>query len=49
MSRGYDGFEIDDFRESSWSESRDVGRTSSSSWEVWEKLQDIRREEERAD
>jgi hypothetical protein len=49
MSRGYDGFEIDDFRESSWSESRDVGRTSPLSWEVWEKLQGIRREEERAD
>lgn len=49
MSRGFDGFEIDDFRESSQDESRDVDRTSSSSWEAREKLQDIRREEERAD
>ena len=49
MSRGFDGFEIDDFRESSWGKSRDFGRTSSSPWEVWERLQDIRRKEEQAD
>ena len=32
MSRGFDGFEIDDFRDSGSDSGRDVGRSSSSDW-----------------
>lgn len=32
MTRGFDGFEIDDFRDSGFDSGRDVGRGSSSSW-----------------
>jgi hypothetical protein len=49
MSRGFDSFEIDDFRGSDPSSGRDVGRSSSSSLKTWIELQNIHREEERAD
>ncbi|MGH7743829.1 MAG: hypothetical protein ACREQ5_03285 [Candidatus Dormibacteria bacterium] len=49
MSRGFDGFEIDDFRDSDFSSGRDVGRSSSSDWNTRTKLQDIHREEGRTD
>jgi hypothetical protein len=49
MSRGFDGFEIDDFRDSEFGSGRDVGRNSSSHGSAREKLQDIHRKEERAD
>ncbi len=47
MSRGFDGFEIDDFRGSDSGSEREVGRNSSSSWDKWKELQNIYREEER--
>lgn len=49
MSRGFDGFEIDDFRDSGFESGRDVGRGSSSDWNVRTKLQDIHLKEDRAD
>src|SRR6267143_4853635 len=49
MSRGFDGFEIDDFRGSDSGSGRDTGRSSSSSWNKWKELQGIYREEERTD
>jgi len=49
MARGFDGFEIDDFRESGFDSGRDVGRGSSSSWTDSNSLYYIHREEERAD
>ena len=49
MSRGFDGFEIDDFRDSDFGSARDVGRGSFSDWNARTKLQDIHRKEERAD
>lgn len=49
MSRGFDGFEIDDFRDSDFGPGRDVGRGSSSNWNARTKLQDIHRKEDRAD
>ncbi|MHB8753645.1 MAG: hypothetical protein ACYC92_01615 [Candidatus Acidiferrales bacterium] len=49
MSRGFDGFEIDDFRDSDFGFGRDVGRGSSSEWSTRTKLQDIHRKEDRAD
>lgn len=49
MSRGFDGFEIDDFRDSGFESGRDVGRGSSSDWNARTKLQDIHRKEDRAD
>lgn len=47
MSRGFDGFEIDDFRDSG--PGRDVSRGSSSDWNARTKLQDIHRKEDQAD
>jgi hypothetical protein len=49
MSRGFDGFEIDDFRESTFDAGRDVSRGSPSSCETWKELQNIHRQEDRAD
>lgn len=49
MSRGFDGFEIDDFRDSDFGTERDVGRGSSSDWNARTKLQDIHRKEHQAD
>jgi len=49
MSRGFDGFEIDDFRDSSLDSGRDVGRTSSATWNATRTLDQIHRVEERAD
>ncbi|MGB8836398.1 MAG: hypothetical protein WCC67_06615 [Candidatus Acidiferrales bacterium] len=49
MSRGFDGFEIDDFRDSDFGSGRDVGRCSSSDWNARTNLHNIHREEDRAD
>ncbi len=49
MSRGFDGFEIDDFRDSDIGSGRDVGRGSSSDWNARINLHNIHREEDRAD
>lgn len=49
MSRGFDGFEIDDFRDSGSDSGRDVGRSSSSDWNARTNLHNIHREEDRAD
>ena len=49
MSRGFDGFELDDFRDSTSEQGRDLGRASSSGGNECEKLLNIRRQEERAD
>jgi len=49
MARGFDGFEIDDFRDSGFDSGRDVGRGSSSSWNDPNSLYYIHREEDRAD
>jgi hypothetical protein len=49
MSRGFDGFEIDDFRDSDSGSGRDVGRGSSSDWNARTNLHSIHREEDRAD
>ena len=49
MSRGFDGFEIDDFRDSGSDSGRDVGRSSSSDWNTRARLHNIHREEDRAD
>jgi len=49
MSRGFDGFEIDDFRDSDFGSGRGVGRGSSSDWNARTKLQDIHGKEDRAD
>lgn len=49
MSRGFDGFEIDDFRDSDFGSARDPGRGSSSDWNARTKLQDIHRKEHQAD
>ena len=49
MSRGLDGFEIDDFRNSDFGAGRDVGRNSSSDWNARTNLGNIHREEDRAD
>ncbi|HKW87879.1 MAG TPA: hypothetical protein VJN21_03895 [Candidatus Acidoferrales bacterium] len=49
MTRGFDGFEIDDFRDSGFDSGRDVGRGSSSSWNDPNRLYYIHREEDRAD
>ncbi len=49
MSRGFDGFEIDDFRGSNSDSGREIGRSSSSEWSKWTELHSIHREEERAD
>ncbi len=49
MSRGFDGFDIDDFRGSDFGPDRDVSRSPSSDWNKWTELHNIHREEERAD
>jgi hypothetical protein len=49
MARGFDGFEIDDFRDSGFDSGRDVDRGSSSSWNDANGLYYIHREEEKAD
>jgi hypothetical protein len=49
MSRGFDGFEIDDFRGSDLGQDRAVSRSPSSDWSKWTELHNIHREEERAD
>jgi hypothetical protein len=49
MSRGFDGFEIDDFRDPSFDSGRDVGRSSSSDWNARTRLHNVHREEDRAD
>jgi hypothetical protein len=49
MSRSFDGFEIDDFRDSGSDSGRDVGRSSSSDWNARTNLHNIHREEDRAD
>ena len=49
MSRGFDGFEIDDFRDSDFGSGRDVSRSSSSDWNARTNLHNIHREEDRAD
>src|SRR5229473_3437488 len=49
MSRGIDGFEIDDFRGSDFGPDREVSRSPSSDWSKWTELHNIHREEERAD
>jgi hypothetical protein len=49
MSRGFDGFELDDFRGSDFGPAREADRGSSSDWNKWTQLHNIHREEERAD
>lgn len=49
MSRGFDGFELDDFRGSDYDSDRGMGGGSTSSWDKWKELQKIYREEERTD
>ena len=49
MSRGFDGFEIDDFRDGGLRSTRDLDRGSSSAWDSRNVRYNIRREEERAD
>src|SRR6267143_5761575 len=49
MSRGFDGFEIDGFRDSGFDSGRDVGRSSSSDWNARTNLLNIHLEEDRAD
>ncbi len=49
MSRGFDSFDIDDFRGSDYGSERGMGGGSNSSWDKWRELQNIYREEERSD
>ena len=49
MSRGFDGFEIDDFRDSDSGSRRDADRDRSSDWNNRLGLHNIHREEEQAD
>jgi hypothetical protein len=49
MSRGFDSFEIDDFRGSDYGSERGIGGGTTSSWDKWRELQKIYREEERTD
>lgn len=49
MSRGFDGFEIDDFRSGDSRSNRDEGRGSSSSWDSRYAHHNIWQEEDRAD
>jgi hypothetical protein len=49
VSRGFDGFEIDDFRGSDFGSGRDVSWGSSSDWNKRIDLHNIHREEDRAD
>ena len=43
MSRGFDGFEIDDFRGTDFGSDREVSRSPSSDWNKWTELHNIRR------
>ena len=49
MSRGFDSFDIDDFRGSDSGSERGVGSGSTSSWDKWRERQNMHREEERSD
>jgi hypothetical protein len=49
MSRGFDGFEIEDLRDSDLGSGGDVARGSSSDWNARTNLHNIRREEDKAD
>jgi len=49
VSRGFDGFEIDDFRGSDFRSGRDEGRSSPSNWNKRIDLHNVHREEVRAD
>jgi len=49
MSRGFEGFELDDFRGSDPGSERDLAGGSTSSRDKWRALQNIHREEERSD
>jgi hypothetical protein len=49
MSRGFDGFEIDDFRGSDFDSGRDMNRDWSSAWNRRIELHNIHQEEGRAD
>jgi hypothetical protein len=49
VSRGFAGFEIEDFRGSDFGSGRDVGRGTSSDWNSRVALYHIHREEDRAD
>jgi hypothetical protein len=49
MSRGFDSFDIDDFRGSDSGSERGMGGGSTSSWDKWRERQNIYREEERSD
>jgi hypothetical protein len=49
MARGFDGFEIHDYRGSDSGSERGMGGGSTPSWEKWRELQEIYREEERTD
>ncbi len=49
MSRGFDGFELDDFRGSDLDPARDVSRSSSPDWTKWTELHNIHRQEGSAD
>jgi hypothetical protein len=49
MSRGFDSFDIDDFRGSDSGSERGMGGGSDSSWDKWRERQNIYRDEERSD
>jgi hypothetical protein len=49
MSRGFDCFDIDDFRGSDSGSERGMGAGSDSSWDKWRERQNMYREEERSD
>jgi hypothetical protein len=49
MSRGFDSFDIDDFRGSDSGSERGMGGGSTSSWDKWRDRQNMYREEERSD
>jgi hypothetical protein len=49
LSRGFDGFEINDFRGPDFGSEREVSRSSSSEWNAQRNLHNIHREEDRAD
>jgi hypothetical protein len=49
MSRAFDSFDIDDFRDSDYSSDRGMGGGSDSSWDKWRERQNMHREEERSD
>jgi hypothetical protein len=49
MSRGFDSFDIDDFRGSDSGSERGMGGGSNSSWDKWRERQNMHREEERSD